>query len=437
MAQRQLKRVLGRSFGIAATIGTIIGLGILRTPGEIARTVQDPWLYMALWAGGGVFVLLTTLVVAELIALTEKPGGPYALVANAFGPYPGFLLGWTDWLTNCAGSALKAVVLMEYAALLLPELGPFIVPGALAVNSAFALLQLGGVRLGGRIYQAAAAGFALILLGVSLSLLLGDGPAATPPAAAPDVFRAAPTWAHYGIMVAAVVFTYDGWVGASYYSAEVAGGARSAAVGAIKGVLIVIALYLLLNGMLVSNVPLTALVGHELALSGALDYLFGAGSGDFIVVAALFILLAHQNVGYMLAPRALYALSADGLGSRHATAVSDRGTPTGALLFSWGLMTLLILAGGFEFLLNMAALLAMVGYVAMVLGVFRLRRRRADAERPYRAWGFPLTGVICAVGWIAIAAFVGLMDLKSAGYSLALAAVSVPVFLWLKRKRDL
>ena len=437
MAQQQLKRVLGRSFGIAATIGTIIGLGILRTPGEIARTVQDPWLYMALWAGGGVFVLLTTLVVAELIALTEKPGGPYALVANAFGPYPGFLLGWTDWLGNCASSALKAVVLVEYAALLMPELRPFIVPGALAVNSAFALLQLGGVRLGGRIYQAAAAGFALILLGVSLSLLLGNGPAVPPAEAAPLIIRSAPGWAHYGIMVAAVVFTYDGWVAASYYSAEVAGGARSAAVGAIKGVLIVIALYLLLNGVLVSNVPLAALDGHELALSGALDYLFGAGSGNFIVVAALFILLAHQNVGYMASPRALYALSVDGLGSRRATAVSARGTPTGAVVTTWAAMSLLILAGGFEFLLNMSALLFMVGYVAIVLGVFRLRRRCPDAERPYRAWGFPLTGIICLIGWVAIAAFVGLMDLKSAGYGLALAAISVPVFLWLKRKRGL
>jgi APA family basic amino acid/polyamine antiporter len=85
----------------------------------------------------------------------------------------------------------------------------------------------------------------------------------------------------------------------------------------------------------------------------------------------------------------------------------------------------------------MSALLFMVGYVAIVLGVFRMRRRRPDAERPYRAWGFPLTGIICLVGWVAIAAFVGLMDLKSAGYGLVLAAISVPVFLWLKRKRGL
>jgi APA family basic amino acid/polyamine antiporter len=130
-------------------------------------------------------------------------------------------------------------------------------------------------------------------------------------------------------------------------------------------------------------------------------------------------------------------LSIDGLGSRRATAVSDKGTPTGALLLSWGLMSLLILAGGFEFLLNMSALLFMAGYLAMVLGVFRMRRRFPGRARPYRAWGFPLSGIACAVGWIAIGAFVGLMDLESSAYSLALAAISVPVFLGLKRRRGL
>lgn len=422
---------------MAATVGTIIGLGILRTPGEIARTVQDPWLYMALWAGGGVFVLLSTLVIAELMALTPKSGGPYALIANAYGPYPGFLLGWTDWLGNCASSALKAVVLLEYAALLLPELRPYIVPGALMVNSSFALLQLGGVRLSGGVFQVAAALFGLILLTVSAALLFGHGVPVPAAAEAENVIRSGPTWAHYGIVVAAIVFTYDGWVGASYYSAEVAGGARSTAIGAVRGVSIVIVLYLLLNVLLVANVPLAALDGQELALAGALDYLYGSGSGTFIILAALFILLAHQNALYMSTSRALYALSADGLGSRRAAAVSERGTPAGAVVVCWIAQSLLIVVGGFEFLLNMATLLFIVGYVAMVVGVFRMRRRRPEAERPFRAPGFPLSGVVCVVCWVAIAAFVGLMNLESSTWSLGLAAVSVPVFLWLKRRRSL
>jgi len=418
-------------------VGTIIGLGILRTPGEIASTVQDPWLYMGLWAAGGAFVLLSILVVAELISMTPKSGGPYALVANAFGPYPGFLLGWTDWLANCAAGALKAVVLMEYAALLVPQLRPHVTVGALAVNGAFALLQLGGVRLGGGIFQVAAAVFGLILLAVSAALLGGEAVAVPPAEAGPEILRLSTSWAHYGIVAAAIVFTYDGWVSASYYSAEVDGGARSSAVGSVRGTLIVIGLYLLLNGVLVANVPLALLDGQELALAAALDLAYGAGSGNFIILAALFILLAHQNVQYMGASRTLYALSFDGLGSRRATGVSELGTPTGAVLASWVLMTALILAGGFEFLLNLSALLFIAGYCAMVVGVFRLRSRYPDRPRPFRAWGFPVSGAVCAAGWFGIAAFVALMDPRSAVYSLALAAGSVPVFLWLKARRGL
>ena len=137
-AEQQLKRLLGRGFSIAACVGTIIGLGILRTPGEIALTISDPWIYIALWAGGGLFVLLSTLVAVELVAMTPRSGGPYVLIANAYGPYPGFLIGWTDWLANCASGALKAVVFMEYLALLHPELSHWITPGALLMTTLFA-----------------------------------------------------------------------------------------------------------------------------------------------------------------------------------------------------------------------------------------------------------------------------------------------------------
>ncbi|MDT8319658.1 MAG: APC family permease [Xanthomonadales bacterium] len=431
MEQQQLKRLLGRGFSIAACIGVIIGLGILRTPGEIARSVQDPWVYMALWLGGGLFVLMSVLVVAELISITPRSGGPYAMIANAYGPYPGFLIGWTDWLSLCASSALKAVVLMEYAALLLPELKPFLVAGALAISSLFALIQLGGLRLGGAIHQFAAAVFALILLSVTVALLLGRGGAGSEPV----ISGAAGGWAGYGIVAAAIVFTYDGWVSASYFSAEIEGGGRAAAIGSIKAVLIVIALYLLLNGALVFSVPLAALDGHDFALAGALEYLFGAGAGTFIVLAALFILLAHQNIHYMTASRALYALSVDDLGSRQATRVSKRGTPTGAVVFTWLMMVALILAGGFEFLLNMAAVLFIGMYLALMVGVLRLRRIRPALERPFRAWGYPFIPWLCILGWAGIAAFVGLMDPQSLLCSLLLVALSVPAYLWLRSRR--
>ena len=95
MAGRSLQRLLGKGFSVAACVGLVIGLGIMRTPGEIALVFNDPVSYMALWIGCGAFVLVSLLVVAELIAMTPRSGGLYALVAHAYGRYPGFLIGWT------------------------------------------------------------------------------------------------------------------------------------------------------------------------------------------------------------------------------------------------------------------------------------------------------------------------------------------------------
>ena len=435
MAKQELQRVLGKGFSTAACIGTIIGLGILRTPGEIAESVSNPVVYMGLWIGGAIVVLLSLLVVAELVAMTPKSGGVYALVAHAYGRFPGFLIGWTDWLSAAATVALKAVVLVEYITLVVPSLAPYNLTASLLVTTAFATLQLGGVRLGGRVYQSASAGFGLIMISVAAALIYGGLTSDMQQSVAVATHAAKPELAKYGLVAAAIVFTYDGWLGASYFGGEIKGGGRTVAMGSIKGVLIVIFLYLLLNFALVFSVPLAALQGNELALSGALQYLFGEDAGTLIIFAAIFILLAHQNSQYMISTRILYAVSCDGLGTEKATSVSDKGTPVGSLFFTWLLTMGLITAGGFDFLLNMAALLFIVMYVALIFGVFRLRRQEPDAERPYRAWGFPFTAYICAGFWIALAAYMAFMDQRSTLYTLGLITVSIPAFLWLKSRQ--
>ena len=438
MAENSLQRLLGKGFSIAACVGLVIGLGILRTPGEIATTVSDPLSYMSLWIACGLFVLLSLLVIAELIAMTPRSGGIYALVAHAYGPYPGFLIGWTDWVASCAAMALKAVVLLEYVVLLEPRLAPYQTGVAVAMSSGFALLQLRGVRVGAGIQQFASTVMGLIMIALAIALFYGfvanGGAVEVADAAAP---RGEPGWAAFGLVVAAVVFTYDGWYAASYFSGEVKSGGRGVAVGSLQAALIVMALYVVLNLALVLSVPLGALVGHDLALAGALDLVYGAGTGTAVVFMAIFILLAHQNLQYMVASRVLYSLSTDGLGTKRATGVNDKGTPAGALIFTWLLTVSLIVIGQFELLLSLVTMFFMAMYVGLVIGVFRLRRQEPDAERPFRAWGFPATGVVCAVGWTAVALFVAVTNPDSTLYGAILTAVSIPVYLLLKRRRHL
>jgi APA family basic amino acid/polyamine antiporter len=437
MSGHSLNRVLGKGVSIASCVGVVIGLGIMRTPGEIATTVSAPVPYMALWIGGGLFVLLSILVVAELIAMTPRSGGIYALVKHAYGPYPGFLIGWTDWAANCASAALKSVVLLEYISMFAPSISDYQTVGAIFITSCFAMLQLGGSRLGAGIMQTASATIAFTMLVVACALFYGFFVNGAPVAPAANYGTDLVGVAGYGLVVAAVVYTYDGWYAASYFGGEVKGGGRAVAIGSVQGTLIVIAVYLLLNLALVLSVPLGELQGHDLALAGAIDYVFGAGTGMLIVFVAVFVLLAHQNLQYMMASRILYSLSVDGLGSRRATAVSDLGTPSIAVILSWLTIVALILVGQFEFLLNLTAILFVVMYVSLIIGVFRLRKQEPATERTFRAWGFPISGIICAVGWVAVALYVAVTSPESTAYGLLLILISAPIYLFLKRRRHL
>ena len=138
--QNNMKRVLSSSFAISACVGGIIGLGILRTPGEIAAVFPNPYFYVGLWLLGGLFALLSISVIAELVGITPRSGGLYVLVKRAYGPYAGFLMGWTDWLTFGATLALKATVLVEYIGLLIPSVNSHQTPIAILITTFFAML---------------------------------------------------------------------------------------------------------------------------------------------------------------------------------------------------------------------------------------------------------------------------------------------------------
>lgn len=431
MRNQKLEAGLSGGFVLAVTIGGVIGLGILRGPGEIAAVTSNAPLYLALWLLGGLFVLLSTAVTAELVGMTPRSGGVYALVRRAYGPYPGFVLGWVDWLSVAADIALKAVVILEFLAMLVPEAEVWRKPLAVAVTSIFAGLQLRGVALSAFVQKCASAMIAVIVMGMSVLLLFAEPASPVTSIGAADEAGLG----RWSLVIATIIFTYDGWLYASYFSGEIKGGAGAVARASLRGVVMVIALYMLFNFALVESTGLPALAGSDLALATALELVMSPAAGGAVIIAAILILACHQNLAYMAGPRILHALSVDGLAVAYARTVGERGNPTFGVAVTWGGSVGLIMIGGFEFLLLLSVFFYVPLYLALIIGMLRLRRLEPDCERPYRAWGHPYSSLFCLLGWGVITIFQGYYERETAIYALAMIAASSPVYFYLTRKR--
>ncbi len=430
MTELTLTRALPGRFVLAVTVGGVIGLGILRGPGEIAAVVPEPSLYLALWLLGGLFVLLSTAVSAELLGMTPRSGGTYSLIRRAYGPYAGFVIGWVDWLSFAADIALKAVVIMEFVAVLYPETVAWRTELSILVTTVFAAIQLRGIALGALIQQFATAAIGLFVVGLALLLFFVASPAISS-----TVFKPANTGlSDWSLVIATIIFTYDGWLYASYFSGEIKGGAGAAARSCIKGMIIVIVLYMLLNAALVKSVGLAALAGSDLALAHALKLAISPAAGGVVVIAAILVLLSHQNLAYMGGPRILHALAVDGLATQRAQKIGKGGNPIFAIMITWLLSVGLILLGGFEFLLLLAVFFFVPIYLVLIVGVLILRKREPDAERPYRAWGHPYSTIVCLIGWTIITLFQAYAEREAALYAIAMVAVSWPAYQYLARK---
>jgi APA family basic amino acid/polyamine antiporter len=432
-SQHQPRRILGSGFTLAVIVGGIIGLGILRTPGEVAAVVPDPLMFVSFWVLGGLFILLSTGVVAELVGMTSRSGGTYALVRRAYGPFPGFVIGWVDWLTFVADIAFKAVVATEFAALLIPAAGQWKTPLAIMVSSVFAALQLRSIALSAKIQQIAAAALALIVFSFTLALVFAESAVSSGTALVPHTANGLGAWS---LVVASIIYTYDGWYYAAYFSGEIKGGGGAVARACIKGTVVVIVLYVFLVAALAWKVPLTSLAGNELALAGALEMVISPLASTVVLVAATVMLLAYQNLLYMATPRIIQALAVDGLAVRRAGEISKGGNPIFAVLLSWGFSIGLIMIGGFHFLLHLSIFFFLFIYAVLIVGIISLRSRQPDADRPYRAWGHPWSTYTCLFGWLVLALFQAVAQIDTAAYAAILVAISWPVYRYLVRSRS-
>ncbi len=432
----KLLKILGFTFGIAVTIGSMIGLGILRTPGSVAAQLGSVWLILVIWILGGAYSILGTISVAELSTSLPQAGGWYVYARRTFGDYGGFVVGWSDWLVNCATNAFVAITVGEYLIALVPALAGSVKVIALISLFLFALLNWVGVRSGSRFQEVTSflKAFAFLILVIACFTigarhsLTGKEPAALhPPIGILALFVA--------VMLAlqSVIFTYDGWYNAIYFAEEDRDPSRNLPRAMIFGVISVMTLYLLVNLALFYVLPLPQIADSTLPASAAAQAVFGAGGSQIISLLALMTLPSILNINFMVAPRILFAMSRDGLFAAQMATVNSGGTPVAALLLSAITMVLLVVTGTFEILLSITAFLIVLNYTSGFLAVFILRKREPDLPRPFKAWGYPWTTLIVLFGSLLFLIGQVISDTRNSVYAMVLIAMSSPIYFMMKR----
>lgn len=417
----ELLKILGWGFGLAVVVGNTIGAGILRTPGDVALHSGSVAAYLAIWCGGALYALLGANVLAELGTAIPRSGGQYAFAHEALGPYPGFIVGWSDWLSTAGSAAAVSAVIGEYTHQFIPVVDPVFV--AVSAILLFTLVQWQGMRGSQRTQNFASAlkGLAFVAF-IAICFFAGTGESST--AAAGRTITLA------GVVIAlqAVIYTYDGWTGPIYFSEELGLPARDIPRAMFGGICAVATIYLLLNVAFLLVVPLSSLAGSSLAAGVVADRVFGPDGSDVLRFLTIVSMLGAVSAFLLMAPRVLLAMARDRLAPRAATRVSGGGTPRNALAVTSATAILFVVSGPFQRIIAYLAFFFVANYAISFTAYFILRRTRPELPRPYRAVGHPFLPAVALLGSIAFLVAAVVTDRGNSIVALVLLAASLPLY---------
>jgi APA family basic amino acid/polyamine antiporter len=416
-------------FGIAASIGGTIGVGILRAPGIVATQLPHASWIAAAWLAGGVFAFLGTLCVIELGTSLPKAGGWYVFTREAFGDFPGFVIGWSYWLSVASALSYASVALGEYLAALVPALGGLGRSLGIAILISFLVFQMAGLRPVSRFQELTGYLKGLVFLSLAGACFWFAPHHPASPAAPPLPIRpAVPIF--FGLVVAlqAIVKTYDGWQTPCFFTEEDRNPQRNLPRSMMAGTLIVTIIYVGLNLAFLSILTVEEIAGSKLAAATAFAKLFGGLTGKVITALAVLNIAGLLNTLYLTAPRILFAMSRDGMFYHRASAVNPRGVPVFATLFSGLAGLLMLFSGSFERIFAFSTVLSVICYAGGYASLFALRRKHPEWPRPFRVWAYPAVPLIALLGSLLLIFGTVMEDVRSAIWAAGLMALSYPAY---------
>jgi basic amino acid/polyamine antiporter, APA family len=442
----QLVRAIGLRGATLLVITNVIGSAIFLTPGTMAAILPSTSLLLLAWIAGGVITLCGGLTYAEMGAMYPRSGGLYVFLEEAYGPLVAFLFGWAGMLVILTGSvATVAVGFAKYFSYFVPALSTdrvvAAVPmpwGAWAISAgqivaAISILALGavnyvGIESGNRL-QATLTVVKIAALAAIPVLAIALHP--TIPALTPIVPPIARPAAAFGLVMIAVMWAYEGWYYVPFCAGEIAEPQRTVPLALVFGIVSLIAIYLSVNLAYMLALPLPEIRGVERIAEKAVIALVGPIGARFVAATVVVSTLACNAAAVIAVSRACYAMAADGLFFRQAAAIHPRyRTPHIAIVMTCAWAALLTLTGTYEQLFTWVTFASVVFGVLGGLAVFRLRRRRPDAIRPYRVWGYPVVPALFVAGLGALVVNTLTEKPVESLVGIALVALGLPAYVY-------
>jgi len=383
---------------VAVIIGIVIGIGIFRLPPLVAQQATSDFQFIGFWVAGGVISLLGALCYAELATLKPDAGGEYHFLSEAYGSFIGFIFSWGRMTVIQTGSiALAAFILGDYATLLL-DLGPY----SSSIYATVAIILVTGLNLYGtgesrKTQNVLASVIVIILVGLGLSSFIMEPSAAL--SVSEDTLTM-PGWGATGSAMIFVLLTYGGWNEAVYLSAEVKDPQKNMVSVLTLGILVITAVYVLVNSAYIYVLGLEGLQQAETVGANFTEHILGTEGAIAVALIVVLASLSTTNATIITGARTNYALGRDFnilgfLYNWHP----KRNTPVNALMVQGGIALLLVFLGTF----TEEAVATMVDYTAPVfwlfimlttLSIFIFRHRYEKKDIPYKVPFYPVTPIL-------------------------------------------
>jgi APA family basic amino acid/polyamine antiporter len=406
--------------------GSMIGSGIFIVSADITRNVGSAGWLIAVWLLTGFMTLTAALSYGELSAMFPKAGGQYVYLKESYNPLLGFLYGWSFFSVIQTGTiAAVGVAFSKFAGYFFPSL---------EMTDANILLQMGFLK----IYPAQVLSIATIILltyintkGVqsgkmiqstftitklaSLFGLIGFGFLLASKASIWDanwanawemkkiasdnsttpIFGVAILGAIAASMVGSI-FSSDAWNNVTFIAGEIKNPKRNIGLSLFLGTLIVTVIYISANLMYLSVLPLNEIANApaDRVAVAASNVIFG-NIGTYVIAVMIMISTFGCNNGLILAgARVYYTMAKDGLFFKKAGTLNENAVPAWALWAQCIVASLLCLSGRYGDLLDMVSFIVVIFYILTIIGIFILRKKRPELERPYKAFGYPVLPAI-------------------------------------------